>query len=268
MAAGRAAQRSLAAHSIRRLPAGTVTPSLSVTNILEPEALRHAVSESLSAVGGSGRKRDVIAVLPDAAVRVLLLDFDTLPNDPDETAAIIRFRLKKSLPFDVEHCALSFDKVQSNGQVRTVVALSPANVVAEYEQLFHDAGYEASVVLPSVLATLGNLDPDRPAMLVKIDAETTSIVLADRAGLRLLRTLEHPAGHSANAELMTAVHASLIFYEDSFGQPVSRVLIAGTQADAAIAATIGQENEVQVAELTPGHPDGRLLAAVEGALLQ
>jgi type IV pilus assembly protein PilM len=254
---------------VRRLPAGAVTPSLTGTNIAQPEAVRRAVAEVLSAIGGGG-KRDVITVLPDAAVRVLLLDFDTLPNDSDEATAIIRFRLKKSLPFDVEHAAVSYDRMPSTTGVKTVVALSPANVVAEYEQVVRDAGYEPGVVMPSILGALGIVNDDRAAMLVKVDFETTSIALTDASGLRLLRTIEHPSGISAGDELSNAVHASLLFYEDSTGSRIARVYITGSNADASVASRLAAEHEVAVEALSTGASgaDGPIIAAVEGALAQ
>lgn len=269
VAGGRLASGMLATHSVRRLPAGAVTPGLTGTNITQPDAVRRAVSEVLSAVGGGG-KRDVITVLPDAAVRVLLLDFDTLPDNRDEATAIIRFRLKKSLPFDVEHAAVSFDRMPSTTGVRTVVALSPANVVGEYELVIRDAGYEPGVVLPSVLGALGIVDADRAAMLVKVDFETTSIALTDASGLRLLRMIEHPNGISVPDELTNAVHTSLIFYEDSTGNRVSRVFVTGSNADSSVTSRLAAENEVPVEALSTGASgaDGPILAAVEGALAQ
>ena len=41
-------------------------------------------------------------MIPDAAVRVLLLDFDTLPEKTTEAEPIVRFRLRKSVPFDAD----------------------------------------------------------------------------------------------------------------------------------------------------------------------
>ena len=60
-----------------------------------------ALRDALSAV--AGRSRDVCLVIPDATTRIMLLDFDTLPAKPEEADAVVRFRLKKSLPFEVEH---------------------------------------------------------------------------------------------------------------------------------------------------------------------
>ena len=258
-------------HSVRRLSPGSLTPSLSAANVADADSVRRSVSEALTTVGGAGRNRHVSLVLPDAAVRVLLLDFDTLPNSQDEARAIIRFRLKKTLPFDVEHAAISFDRIQSDGSVRAIVALSPSQIVSEYEQVLRDAGYDPGIVLPSVLATLGIVEPDRPTLVVKIDKETTSMVLADSTGLRLIRTSEHPGGSYSQDELLRGVHASLIYYEDTFGQQVANVYLAGNNFDPGLAHALGQEFQVRVSELTSGTLGGdsrALLAGVEGALLQ
>ena len=45
----------------------------------------------------------------------MLLDFDTLPDKREDAEAVVRFRLKKSLPFDVDQSAVSFDR-QGCGQ--------------------------------------------------------------------------------------------------------------------------------------------------------
>jgi type IV pilus assembly protein PilM len=57
----------------------------------------------------------VIAILPDTSVRVVLLDFETLPAKRDEAEAVVRFRLKKSLPFDPADARISYH-AQSTGK--------------------------------------------------------------------------------------------------------------------------------------------------------
>src|SRR5438128_1586926 len=99
--AARGAQKSASVemYTSRKLATGAVAPGLSSPNVVQAEALRQAIRGALGVV--AGKSKDVIAILPDAAVRVLLLEFDTLPDKPEDAAAIIRFRVKKSLPFDV-----------------------------------------------------------------------------------------------------------------------------------------------------------------------
>ena len=54
------------------LAAGVVTPSLNAQNVQDAHALVRAIEQAITGAGGRGQ--DVIAVLPDAAVRVTLLD--------------------------------------------------------------------------------------------------------------------------------------------------------------------------------------------------
>src|SRR3982074_1181232 len=55
---------------------GSVVPDLIEINLRQPDGVYEAIRDTMS--GLNGRSRDVIAVLPDAAVRVVLLDFETL----------------------------------------------------------------------------------------------------------------------------------------------------------------------------------------------
>ncbi len=129
-------------------------PGLQQTNIAARETLVSALRESLSAV--AGRSRDILLVIPDATTRIMLLDFDTLPDKPEEADAVVRFRLKKSLPFDVEQSSVSFDRQGSGNQVRVVAAVTPRNVLEEYESAVREAGYNPGAVVPSMIAALGS----------------------------------------------------------------------------------------------------------------
>src|SRR5271169_4385292 len=129
---------SLEAVSTQNLAAGTVTPGLQQANVVSRDALVKILRESLAAV--AGRSHDITLVIPDASTRILLLDFDTLPEKPQDADSVVRFRLKKSLPFDVDASAVSFDQQPADNGVRVVAAVSPKSVVEEYEGVVRDAG--------------------------------------------------------------------------------------------------------------------------------
>jgi len=239
---------SLDMYTSRRLTTGTVTPGLASPNVLQGEALRQAITGALGAV--SGKSRDVVVVLPDAAVRVLLLEFDSLPEKRQDAEAIIRFRVKKSLPFDVEHAALSYQLNGGNGTMKVVAALSPGGVIQEYEAAFRDCGYAPGVVLPSILATLGMVEADRPTMVVKVDANTTSVAIVDGESLILLRTLDHPGRPEVSAqELASQVHPSIVFFEDTYSSQIEHVLVTGLADVERVAAALQAEIGVPVREL-------------------
>ena len=95
----------------RELAPGSVVPDLVENNLRERSAVKAGIE---AALGEAGRSKDVIAVVPDAAVRVMLVDFDTLPTDHEEALGVVRFRLKKSLPFDVEKAKVSYHAQKVN----------------------------------------------------------------------------------------------------------------------------------------------------------
>ncbi|MGC2322582.1 MAG: hypothetical protein WA463_08140 [Terriglobales bacterium] len=260
--------------SSHSLPAGAVVPNLGNVNVLDGQVLRLAIAEALAAV--QDRSRDVLAILPDAAVRVVMLDFDTLPDKAEDAEGVVRFRLKKSLPFNVDQAALSYEVHRLNGHVKVLAAVSPQTVLEEYEAAFRDAGYSPGVVMPSMLAALGMVEAGTPALVVKVDSVSISVAVVDQQELRLLRTLENAAGVTVTgAQIAADVYPSVVFYEDTYGAKVERVLVGGlpnmTDVSSALEAQVGLRVQSLV---TSRHLDGKegstpasLLAPVLGALV-
>lgn len=234
----------------RRLASGAVAPGLGGENIQDGEALRSALSSALGAV--APKDRELILIVPDAAVRVLLLDFETLPAKAADFDPIIRFRLKKSLPFDVERAAVSCDIRRENGNVRVVAAVSPREVMDDYETALRDAGYEPGVVLPASIAALGLVEGVRPTLTLKVDEVNITIVAAQNQELRLVRTLENPHGAQVTAaELAEAVLPSIVFFEDSFAARIEQICIGGVAPIGEVGALLHQQTGAEVLELAP-----------------
>src|SRR5579863_9996783 len=191
MVAARAADagKNLEAATSASLPAGLLAPGLQQANLADKSRLVPVLQDLLSAV--AGRSRDICLVIPDAATRIMLLDFDTLPEKQPDADAVVRFRLKKSLPFEVEQAAVSFDRQGTSNPVRVVAAVTPRNVLEEYESLVRDAGYNPGTVLPSMLAVLGAVDAARPTMVIKVEPGTTTFAIVDQEQLLLYRALEN-----------------------------------------------------------------------------
>jgi type IV pilus assembly protein PilM len=234
----------------RRLEPGTIAPGLSTPNVHDGQALRTAISGALEAV--TSKSRDVIAILPDSAIRVLLLDFETLPAKAAEIEPVIRFRLKKSLPFDVEHAVVSYDVRRDNGSVRVVAAVSLRSVIEEYEAVFRDAGYAPGAIVPSSLAVLGLVEGQRPTLMLKVDPVNITIAAAQNQELRLIRTLENPHGAQVTAsELAEAVLPSTVFFEDTFGAHIEKIFLSGIAAIDEVGPLLHQHTGAEVRELAP-----------------
>ena len=230
------------------LAPGCVVPDLTEANLRERNGVLGAVRQSLSDVGG--HSRDVIAVLPDAAVRVMLLDFETLPAKREEAEGVVRFRLKKSLPFDVDKAKISYQAQAATSGVRVVAAVALTSVIEEYESIFRDAGYAPGVVLPSMLAALGAATTQQPTLVVKVDARTTSIAILDKDQLLLFRTLENARGVTISGEqLAEEVYPSIVFFQDTYNLNIGQIFVAGLSDSGGAVPALRSQTGVEVKEL-------------------
>jgi type IV pilus assembly protein PilM len=274
--AGRLAEGgNLEACSAYELAPGSVVPDLVENNLRQRDAVRAGIAEALGGV--AGRNRDVIAVVPDASVRVALVEFDSLPSDTEEALGVVRFRLKKSLPFDVEKAKVSFHAQKFADGVRVVAAVALASVVEDYEAAFQAAGFSPGVVLPSMLAALGAADAKRPTLVVKVDARTTSIAILNEDQLQLFRTLENTRGVTITGEqLAEEVYPSVVFFQDTYHLNIEKIYVAGLSEAGGAAPALRAQTGAEVQELvaasqlgitTGGSVPRWRMAGVVGALL-
>ena len=248
--AGRLAEKGghLEACAARELSPGSVVPDLMENNLRQRDAVRAGIEAAMNGV--AGRSRDVIAIVPDAAVRVMLVEFDTLPSDAEEAIGVVRFRLKKSLPFDVEKAKVSYHAQKYADGVRVVAAVALANVVEDYEAAFDRAGFTPGVVLPSTLAALGVAQGQRPTLIVKVDANTTSIAILNEGQLQLFRTIENARGISVTGEqLAEEVYPSVVFFQDTYHLNIEQIYVAGVPESAGLAVALQSQTGADVQEL-------------------
>ena len=263
---------NLEAATASTLPPGLLAPGLQEANVLERDKLVTALRDLLAAV--AGRLRDVCLVLPDSTTRVMLLDFDTLPDKREDADAVVRFRLKKSLPFDVDHASVAYDRQGSGNQLRVIAAVTPRHILEEYESLVRDAGYNPGTVLPSMLASLGLVDASRPTMVIKVEQGTTTFAIVDQDQLLLYRSLDNGGTGVTGESLVDDVNTSLVYFEDRYGVNVERVLVTGVQNPQQLQEAFGDGN-VRVEELVSSASAGvaassvnkSVLAGVAGALV-
>ncbi|MGA8442428.1 MAG: hypothetical protein WB762_14250 [Candidatus Sulfotelmatobacter sp.] len=268
-------RRSLEACAARELAPGSVIPDLVEGNLRQRDAVTAAVQSALNSV--AGRSHDLIAVVPDAAVRVVLLEFDTLPSDPEEAVGVVRFRMKKSLPFDVDKARVSYHSQKTADGVRVVAAVALASVVEDYEATFRDAGFSPGVVLPSMLAALGAAEGQRPTLVVKVDARTTSIAILNAGQVQLFRTLENTRGVTITGEqLAEEVYPSVVFFQDTYHLNIEKIFVAGLSDTGNAAPALRAQTGADVQELvtssqlgvsTGGSVPRWRMAGVVGALI-
>jgi len=192
------------------LAAGALVPSLRSGNIVDRGNFIQALRDALDPL--AGRAKDITLIVPDSTMRVLLLDFDTLPARESEALPVVRFRLKKLLPFEADDAGVSYQIMsQERNLVRVVAAAMPREVLDEYELAVRDAGYEPGAILPSTLASLtllsdANTD-QHTALLVNANPFAVTTAIVSGSVLLLHRTQDFTADVPALSEVRSEENA-------------------------------------------------------------
>ncbi len=215
------------------LPEESVVPGWKAPVLAARGAVQAALAQALQ--GMAGRNRQLTLVVPDACVRVLVLDFDTLSNKPQEALPLVRFRLRKMLPFDVEAASISYQILKKNqevekvGSLRVMVAVASAEVCAELELLVRDAGFEPGVLLSSTLAALAAVPETEAHLVVHTGRRSVTTAITQAGDLLLYRTVERLEQQTEGIEddLVQAVLMATAFYEDALGRLPEQIWVAG-----------------------------------------
>jgi type IV pilus assembly protein PilM len=260
------------------LSPGAIVPGIGEQNLRAPERVTNAIRAALGQV--SPRTRSVTLVLPDTVVRVFFLDFDSLPAKAVEAIPVIRFRLRKMVPFEVEHAGLSYQVLTENKtECKVLAAVLPGPVLAEYEAAVREAGYEPGAVLPTSLAALGAIDSTEPVLAANLSATALTTSITNSQDLLLYRTLDLPEDPALRLqEVQRGVSVAAAYFEDKLGARPRLLYYAGIGAGGNSAAEdfAGWINDpgLTVVDLAPrpetgaATPLGNLvtLAGVTGAL--
>jgi hypothetical protein len=282
-----------AAHQVRRmgvreLESGWLVPSPNAPNLSNESEVRRAISEVAKVVGnGSGR---LGLVLPDGAVRVAVLRFETLPDDRKEAAALVSWKMREILPFAPEEarvCYQVFGRVRfqdSGGVHRTpetgeagsveLLAVAVRNtVLAEYEAALESVDGGACLILPATLALLPLLpeDGETSQLLIHIfsGSVTTVVVAGNRLRFWRNRVLGRLAPEEASEELVREVGRVLATCDDHLKMELGRVWVcvrppAPANLREELARSLGRE----VSPLAGGGGHAGMLTAPEQELFQ
>ncbi|MBV9769627.1 MAG: hypothetical protein JOZ32_08655 [Bryobacterales bacterium] len=194
-------------------------------NIQQPKVLMDHIL-SLAPANGH-RKRRAAMILPDYCARVAVLDFDTFPSDPGEQQALVRFRLKKSVPFEVDTAVVSYvvQPHSGNAKVEVLAAVISSDIVVQYEAPFRAAGFHPGLVTTSSLATLNLLETGAITLLVKLSGRILSVLVLQENVVNLARCVEMEQGGVNDME--SVLHPTIAYIEDALKERPEQIWLAG-----------------------------------------
>jgi type IV pilus assembly protein PilM len=231
-AAGRR-RRALESHAFEPLPEGALVATPVELNVVNAEAVAGALQRVLSRVNGHGAEAALI--IPDQVVRVFLLQFDSFPKRADEAEPLLRFRLRKSVPFDAEDSCVSYSVQPAGpptavaGSVHVLAAIAQRKIIRQYEELLEARQKRAGVVLSSTLAALPLVDDRRPALLARMVGNSLTTVIARGGALAVYRCTQMPAAAEALAvqSLLDEIYPAAAYFQDTWNESVAEVRLAG-----------------------------------------
>jgi hypothetical protein len=172
---------------------------------------------------------EIAVVVPDSTARLAFLTAENPSSNPEEQQTFIRWKLKKSIPFDVDTAQVAYRILgphRGGPGVDMLVALSPRAVVREYEALFDALDIHAGVILPSTLAALNLVTPPvGDALFVKVapDCVTTTVFQSRR--IQFYRRV-------TDASLYDAVYPTVLYYQDKLGgNALQHLYVCGYDGD-------------------------------------
>ncbi len=207
------------------LAPGVISVSPLRDNIADPDQFSLAV-RALAGPNGTRRKREAALILPDHCARVAVLDFVEFPSDRKEQLSLVRFRLRKSVPYDVEEAAVSYWPQPAGGKkVDVVAAVAPHEIVLRYEAPFRAAGLNIGMATLSSLAFLELVNEKALAVVAKLSGRVLSMMVIEGGRLKLVRSLELASG--GPADVAAELYPTFAFVEDHYGTAARKLLLAG-----------------------------------------
>jgi type IV pilus assembly protein PilM len=136
---GDAASPRLERVAFRPFAPGVMRVSLREPNILDSQAFCDRLAHALLLHKGTR----LSVTLPDTVGRVLLMDVEGRFKNRNEALDIIRWKLKKSMPFDAGDTHLDYQQLQvrDNNDMALLVTLVSRSVISQYEDLMVTAGF-------------------------------------------------------------------------------------------------------------------------------
>jgi hypothetical protein len=176
-------------------------------------------------------------VLPDTWLRLIFSEFSELPRKSRERDEIVRWKLKRLVPFRVEDLRLSALPVTpfptQEEPLRLLLGFAIEVLMSQLEEAFHAAGVELGCVTNVTLAALASLEhavsPDDLAALVMVqdDAYTLSYFRRGEPLIYRYKAHDERAGPPAAGTVRRDLRMTATFVRQHFPEiPLRRVFLA------------------------------------------
>lgn len=221
----------LDAFAVEPLPAGAVSPSAVETNIANPVVVKSAIASLAARL--RAKDEEVTVLVPDPVIRVFVQHFDQFPRSPQEAEPMLRWKLKKSVPFEADETVISYMRqAPREDGVDVVTALARLRIVREYEALLEGAQLYPGVVMSSSLAAITLLSDRQATLLARVSGYALTTAIVREGVLCGYRCTELPTHGSqlAPQTLLEEIFPVAAYYQDTWQEGIKSVRVSGLGA--------------------------------------
>jgi len=216
---------------VEPLRPGVLVPSAVETNIVDLAAVQSSVEKVCNRL--HVREGHAALLLPDPVIRVFVQHFEDFPRSSEEALPLLRWRLRKSVPFDLEEMLVSYTRQapRENG-VNVVTALARLPIVREYEAVVRASKLRPGVVLSSSIAAVALLNDERATLMVRIAGNTLTTAIVRGGILCGYRCTELPVEgrELAPRMLLDEIFPVAAYFQDTWQEKVQSVVVSGLGA--------------------------------------
>jgi Tfp pilus assembly PilM family ATPase len=271
-----ARRHRLEASHVEALPEGVVVPSPVESNIRRPDI----VIERLKAAVPAPKRRETAISLPDAAVRVAILELARVPVKRAEQEALFRHHLERLFLNPLGRCRFASQRLTpaGTGTQRVLVAAIHREILEEYEAVVRAAGLRPSVVDLSAFHLFNLygaqicdvLPPERRVVFLNLFDRNFTMIVADRNGPRLIRIKAFP-GAVGETDLLARVLAELdasLRASDAAAtgdeQPIERVFVFSDRPLDGLDQRVREDYHVETVRLRSNEAESPVGESMQG----
>lgn len=221
--------------AVGSLPKGLVVPSLTKPCIESVQDLVEIIKATLAKAAVDANR--ISLAIPDACVRVTIHPFEALPSKEKEKIELLKWKLKKTVPYDIDDSYLHFVEQQTEtGKYYVITVNIHQDVLTQFEEVFELLGIHVGFITPTTFAAYELLarqyssDIQQSVLFMRVSTSNVSSLIIQQGAVVFYRHIdldfkELPDAEEKDSDLIwnqvsdpyDEIHPCLMYYQDKLG---------------------------------------------------
>ena len=227
--------------AVETLPSGLFAPSLTQPGVSSIQELGKVIKAALFRAGINSHR--ISLAIPDVCARVGIHAFETLSSKQEEKTELLKWKLKKTLPYDIEESHLRFvEQPMESDRVFVITVNIQKDILAQFEEVFESLGIHVGFITLSTLAVFELLarrhqeEMRKSALFLRMSPSGVSSLIVQQGTVVFYRhagfdPLKQDGDLTGPVDPYDEVHRCLMYAQDKLGATaVDRVYLTYPEA--------------------------------------